>query len=75
MNKSYLPNEQFLLMRWSDLETAWRMLALPSKHAKIEETLQTIQTLEKTMGPEKAVFTMVAATAWLTDDGAGSRDG
>ena len=75
MNKSYLPNEQFLTVRWSDLETAWRMLALPSKQCQIEETLQTIQTLEKTMGPEKAIFTMIAATAWLTDDGTGSHDG
>ncbi|MBW8733367.1 MAG: hypothetical protein JF571_03480 [Asticcacaulis sp.] len=75
MNTPYLPNEQYFLVRWSDLETAWRMLAAPDKQAQIEDTLQTLQTLDKNAGSEKAIFTMVAATAWLTDVGVDSSDG
>ncbi len=67
--KTYLPDENYLLMSWSDLEIAWRMLAAPEKHSQIEDTLQTLRSLNAKVGPEKAVFTMVAATAWLTDDG------
>ena len=56
------------MVHWSDLETAWRMLASPEKQTQITETLNAVQTLNKSVGPEKAVFTMIAATAWLTDD-------
>ncbi len=69
MNTTYLPDENYLLMSWSDLEVAWRMLAAPDKHGQIEDTLKTLRSLNTRVGPEKAVFTMVAATAWLTDDG------
>jgi len=75
MNTPYLPNEQYFLVRWSDLETAWRMLAAPGKQSQIDDTLHTLQTLDKSAGSEKAIFTMVAATAWLTDDGVDSSDG
>ncbi len=68
MNKPFTPNTPYLLVHWSDLETAWRMLASPEKQAQITETLNAVQTLNKSVGPEKAVFTMIAATAWLTDD-------
>ena len=68
MTKPFTPNSPYLMVHWSDLEIAWRMLASPDKQAKIEETLNAVQTLNKSVGPEKAVFTMIAATAWLTDD-------
>ena len=68
MTKSFVPDETYFLVRWSDLEAAWRMLASPSRHADIREVLQTLQTLDRGPEAEKAVFTMVAATAWLTDD-------
>ena len=68
MNKPFTPNNPYLLVHWSDLETAWRMLASPEKQAQITETLNAVQMLNKNVGPEKAVFTMIAATAWLTDD-------
>ncbi len=74
MKTPYLPNEQYFLVRWTDLETSWRMLAAPEKQRQIDEILHTLQTLDKS-GQEKAVFTMVAATAWLTDDGTNSLDG
>ncbi len=68
MTKPFTPNSPYLLVHWSDLETAWRMLASPEKQNQIAETLNAVQTLNKSVGPEKAVFTMIAATAWLTDD-------
>jgi len=68
MTKSFVPDETYFLVRWSDLEAAWRMLASPSRHADIDEVLHTLQTLDRNPDAGKAVFTMVAATAWLTDD-------
>lgn len=68
MTKPFTPNSPYLMVHWRDLEIAWRMLASPDKQAKIEETLTAVQTLNKSVGPEKAVYTMIAATAWLTDD-------
>ncbi len=68
MNKPFTPNNPYLLVHWSDLETAWRMLASPEKQDQITQTLKAVQTLNTNVGPEKAVFTMIAATAWLTDD-------
>ncbi len=68
MNKPLTPNSPYLLVHWSDLETAWRMLASPEKQDQIRQTLDTVQALNTKVGPEKAVFTMIAATAWLTDD-------
>jgi len=68
MNTSLTPNPPYLLVHWNDLETAWRMLASPEKQDQIKQTLNTVQTLNARVGPEKAVFTMIAATAWLTDD-------
>jgi hypothetical protein len=69
MNKPFFPNDPYLMMRWSDLETAWRMLATPDKLSQVEETLEAVHTLSQSVGPEKVVFSMIAATAWLTDDG------
>ena len=68
MNKPFTPNTPYLMVHWSDLEAAWRMLASPDKQAHIEQTLNAVRTLNTSVGPEKAVYTMIAATAWLTDD-------
>jgi len=68
MNKPFTPNTPYLMVHWSDLETAWRMLASPDKQDHIEQTLNAVRTITTSAGPEKAVFTMIAATAWLTDD-------
>ncbi len=76
MDKTYLPQtEHYLIMSWKDLEIAWRMLTAPSKAHRIDDTLQTVQHLAQECGPEKAIFTIVAATAWLTDDRPSSMDG
>ncbi|MDC7683495.1 hypothetical protein PQU92_09425 [Asticcacaulis sp. BYS171W] len=67
-NTPHHPNEAYLLVRWEELEAAWRMLATPEKQAEITDTIIAIRELNRTAGPEKAVFSMIAATAWLTDD-------
>ncbi|MBW8735113.1 MAG: hypothetical protein JF571_12580 [Asticcacaulis sp.] len=74
MTKSFIPDETYFLMRWIDLEAAWRMLASPNRQADIDEVLHTLQTLDRNPDGGNAVFTMVAATAWLTDDGARPAD-
>ena len=68
MNKPFTPKSPFLMVHWDDLEMAWRMLASPDKQDHIEQTLEALRTITTSAGPEKAVFTMIAATAWLTDD-------
>lgn len=68
MDKTFLPDENYLMLHWRDLESAWRMLATPSKQTQIDDALQMVRKLDKTVGPEKAAFTLVAATAWLTDE-------
>lgn len=72
--KHFTPNEPYMLMRWSDLENAWRMLASPEKQLHVEETLRAVRALSQTARPDKAVFTMIAATAWLTDDSQSQTD-
>jgi hypothetical protein len=61
--------DPYLMMRWNDLEIAWRMLAAPDKLSEVAETLEAVHALSQNVGPEKVVFSMIAATAWLTDDG------
>jgi hypothetical protein len=63
------PTDAHILVRWSDLETAWHMLAAPGKLGQVSETVAALKAVGDSAGPEKAVFTMIAATAWLTDDG------
>lgn len=75
MNKPLNPNDYYFQLSWNDLENAWRMLASPEKFMEIDPLIQSLKTLNRECGPEKAAFHMVAATAWLTDDGAGSQDG
>lgn len=56
------------LIRWQDLESAWRMLTAPDKQDRIDDTLATLRALSVSTSPEKVAFTLIAATAWLTDD-------
>ncbi len=82
MNKHFPPPGPLapphLLVRFTELELALQMLATPEKQAYIRETIETIRALSRE-GSMKAIFTMVSAAAWLTDDraddGAGSEDG
>lgn len=72
MSKSFYPNDNYLIISFQELEVAWRVLASPDKMHKIDESLQLIQTLNRTAGPAKALYSLVAATAWLTEDGTSS---
>ena len=57
----------FLLLDWEDLETALNLLAAPEKVERIPETLKAVRTLSLT-NPKRAIYTLVGALAWLTDD-------
>ncbi len=65
---SPIASEGGMVVRWQDLESVWHMLATPEKQSHIADTLTAVKLLSQE-GPAKAVFTMVAATAWLTDAG------
>lgn len=75
MNIHYIPQPKKIpqiLVSFEDLRTAWMMLASPDKTEFVEETLETLLTTLHTQSSVKTVYTMVAATAWLTDRGEGS---
>lgn len=61
------PDGPYFTIPWKDLEMAWQMLAAPERQTRVTETLEALRTLSQTTPPEKTVFTMVAATAWLLD--------
>lgn len=78
MNTHYMPNyDHEITITWRDLETALRMLSAPGKLPYLDDSLQMVQTLARTAGPEKAVFNLITTIAWLTDELAptGSLDG
>lgn len=68
MNQAFKPNDDYLIITYQELEMAWRMLASPEKLDQITDTLDSVRQLNRSYGPEKAIFTMVSATAWLTQD-------
>jgi len=55
-------------VRWKDLKTAWDMLASPEKQAQVADTLDALRVMSRSVEAQNTVFTMIAATAWLTDD-------
>ncbi len=78
MNKPFVPKSPHtppsMIVPWIELYNAWSMLAAPDKVDCIQETLDTVKQFAQAGQIKKAVFTMVAATAWLTDDGPGSKN-
>ncbi|WP_235075795.1 hypothetical protein [Asticcacaulis sp. AC460] len=68
MSQAFKPNDDYLIITYQELEMAWRMLASPEKLDQITDTLNSVRQLNQSYGPEKAIFTMVSATAWLTQD-------
>ena len=51
-----------------DLEVALWTIANPSKQSLVTEIIQSILLIQQDNGPEKAAYTLVMATAWLTSD-------
>lgn len=74
MNKPYTPRPQgeHMTISFDHLELAWQMLAAPDKQHRIPDAINALKTLNRTHGPAKAIFNMVAVGAWLTEDGTGS---
>ena len=55
------------MIDWDDLETALNLLATPDKVERVLETVGAIQTLSRS-NPKRAIYTLVGAVAWLTDE-------
>ena len=68
MNRTFLPDDDHLIISFQELETAWRMMAVPDKLKHIDDTIAAVRRINQAHGPQKAVFNMVSATAWLTAD-------
>lgn len=72
MSKPFLPHNEHMMINFTHLEMVWQMLAAPGKHQHIQDAIDTLKKLNRDQGPEKAIFNMIAVSAWLTDDGASS---
>ena len=55
------------MIEWEDLDIALNLLAAPEKVDRITDTLAIVRTLSVT-NPKRAIYTLVGALAWLTDD-------
>lgn len=66
------PNDNYLIVTWAELEQSWLLLASPERTAYIKPTLTALQNVNRLEGSDKAIYSLVAATAWLTDDGVSS---
>ena len=69
ITQKFLPNSDYIILSWRDLESALELIANPSKHPNIVETMATLQARNNEVGPKRTVLTLVAAIAWLTDGG------
>ena len=67
MTTKFLPNAPYMIIHYRELEAVWRMFADPSKLPQVLEAVQAVRTLNNTVGPDKALMTLVAASAWLTE--------
>ena len=56
-----------MIIHYRELEAVWRMFADPSKIHQVAEAVEGVRKLNATAGPDKAVMTLVAASAWLTE--------
>ena len=66
--KAFTPDKEYLTFHWKDLEVALWTIANPSKQSLVTEIIQSILLIQQANGPEKAAYTLVMATAWLTSD-------
>lgn len=75
MTEQTLSNQHVMMISWNQLETVLKMMSASVKQPHVTDTVAGIQHHYRTDGPEKALFNLVTAIAWLTDDGIGSADG
>ena len=68
MDRTFLPNDSYLIISFDELETAWRMLADPAKLIHIDDAIAAIRNLNHALGPQKAIYNMITATAWLVSE-------
>ena len=72
MNQTCLPNDNYMIISFTELEMVLTLLTSPGKRHLINDTVQTVHTLNRTEGPERALMTLVSAVAWLTEEPASS---
>ena len=75
MTKHTLSNQHVMMISWNQLETVLKMMTASQKQPHVTDTVAGIQHHYRVDGPEKALFSLVTAIAWLTEDGTGSADG
>ncbi|ESQ84935.1 hypothetical protein AEAC466_07715 [Asticcacaulis sp. AC466] len=76
MSKLYHPDQQnYLSISYDELDMVLKMLADPQKSHHVSETINTVRTINMQVGTEKAIYTLVSAIAWLTDERVGLLDG
>ncbi len=66
--QDFLPNDAYMLISFDELETAWRMMTAPDKLKHLDATISAVRRLNQLYGPQKALYHMISATAWLTAD-------
>ena len=67
MATKFFPNNDYMIIHYRELEAVWRMFADPNKAHQVAEAIQTVKQLNNSIGPDKALMTLVAASAWLTE--------
>ena len=66
MKRDFLPNDTYMLISFDELETVWRMMAVPDKLKHLDAAVSAVRRLNQMHGPQKALYNMISATAWLT---------
>lgn len=72
MNQTCLPNDNYMIISFNELEMVLTLLTTPGKRHLISDTVQTVQLLNRMEGPERALMTLVSGIAWLTEEQASS---
>lgn len=67
MTTKFLPNDHYMIIHYRELEAVWRMFADPGKIHQVAEAVEGVRKLNQTAGPDKALMTLVAASAWLVE--------
>ncbi len=75
MPNRFFPNDHYMIIHYRELEAVWRMFADPGKIHQVTEAVEGVRKLNGTAGPDKALMTLVAASAWLAEAEAETRDG
>ena len=68
MSQDFKPNNNYMIITFRELEIALEVMANPNRRHLISDTISTIQALNSTEGPSRALMTLVGSVAWLTEE-------